>query len=165
VAGGVRLAELERTLADAGLTLDVDPLPATTVAEWLAAGAPGAPDPWRDPADHLVAGLDAVLGHGKGGRRSFVVRPAPRRAVGPDLAALLLGAKGRFGHITRAWLRVHPSRVPRPRTAPFAHDRDPAPNSGERELLDAIAASLGGGPVPHPGGHAMGRPPMTWQCK
>jgi alkyldihydroxyacetonephosphate synthase len=136
--GTTPLAALEARLQEADLTLDTETSTSSTLAEWLDQGAPGARDPWLDPVDHLVAGLDAVMP----GDRHVRLRPAPRRAVGPDLAALLVGARGRFGRIERAWLRVHRRGATRPESAPFLHERDPAPNPGERALLDAIDRSL-----------------------
>ncbi len=103
--GEATLAETERALAAAGLTLglgaEAPPLAETTVAAWIANGARGAPDPWVDPVDHLVAGFTARLGSGP----DLEVRPAPRRAVGPDLFALFLGAGERTGVVTSAHLR------------------------------------------------------------
>ena len=64
--------------------------------------------------------------------------------MGPDLSALFLGARGRFGEIDRAWLRLHVAGASLPSAAPFTAERDPAPNDGERELLDAIARALAG---------------------
>jgi alkyldihydroxyacetonephosphate synthase len=143
VDGRDDLASIERRLAEQGLTLDVPPEAlASTVADWLAAGAPEARDRWLDPADQLVAGLDATLA---GGRRLHV-HAAPRRAVGPDLTALFLGAGSRFGRIDSAWLRVHDRDATRPRAAPFHTDRDPVVSAGEAQLLDAIEGALGGGP-------------------
>lgn len=136
VEGTTDLAEAERLLASQGLTLDVRlPSPSPTIAEWLSRGAPGARDRWLDPVDQLVAGLDATLADG----RSLSIRPAPRRAVGPDLTALFLGAHGRLGRIERAWLRVHRRGVARPTAPPFGGERDPAPNAGERALWEAIS--------------------------
>src|SRR6185503_13968639 len=51
----------------------VTPALETTVDAWIAAGARGAPDPWEDPVDHLVAGFTARIG-----TQDLVVRPAPR---------------------------------------------------------------------------------------
>ncbi len=100
--GDATLAQVEQALAAAGLTLGLDSAPGdATVAAWLAAGARGAPDPWLDPVDHLVAGFTARLASGA----DLEIRPAPRRAVGPDLFALFLGAGERAGVITSAHLR------------------------------------------------------------
>jgi alkyldihydroxyacetonephosphate synthase len=146
------LSTAERRLDELGLTLDVrPPSPPITVADWLARGAPGARDRWLDPVDQLVAGLDVTLADG----RSLSIRPAPRRAVGPDLTALFLGALGRYGRIDRAWLRVHPRGVARPIAAAFEHERDPALSPGESALLERLD---GAG---QPGGQPMGRPPST----
>jgi alkyldihydroxyacetonephosphate synthase len=143
------LAVVERDLRGAGLTLDLayassssaspaSPPGATTLGAWLARGAPGARDRWLDPADQLLAGLDATLPDG----RSLVIRPAPRRAVGPDLTTLFVGAGERFGRIDRAWMRVHRQDATRPTASPFHHDRDPPLSGGEQSLLDAIARGL-----------------------
>ena len=106
------------------------------------AGAPGARDRWLDPVDQLLAGLDATLADG----RALGVHPAPRRAVGPDLTALFVGAGERFGRIDRAWMRVHPLGVPRPSSSPFEHDRDPPLSAGERALLESVDLSPGARP-------------------
>jgi alkyldihydroxyacetonephosphate synthase len=140
VEGTLDLSATERLLNESGLTLDVlVPRPAPQVAQWLAAGAPGARDRWRDPVDQLVAGFEATLPDG----RELSVLPAPRRSVGPDLTTLFVGAGGRFGRIDRAWLRVHRRGASRPSAAAFDHEREPAPNDGEQALLDAVARSLG----------------------
>jgi alkyldihydroxyacetonephosphate synthase len=139
IEGTTDLGAAERLLNDANLTLDVR-LPSSPLglADWLARGAPGARDHWLDPVDQLVAGVDATLADG----RSLSLHPAPRRAVGPDLTALFVGAQGRFGRIDRAWLRVHHRGVARPSAPPFERERDPAPSAGERALLDAIERCL-----------------------
>ncbi|MBV9950253.1 MAG: FAD-binding oxidoreductase, partial [Myxococcales bacterium] len=138
-AAPVALESLEDRLRAEGLTLDASFPPGARFGEWLSAGAPGARDRWLDPADQLVAGFDGVLHPGP----PLSLRPVPRRAIGPDLTALFVGAADRYGTLDRAWLRVHRRGAPRPTSAPFAWPRDPAPNAGEDGLLDAIAASLG----------------------
>ena len=144
IEGTADIASAERRLLAEGLTLDAKlPSSPLSLADWLARGAPGTRDPWLDPADQLLAGLDATLDGG----RAISIRPAPRRAVGPDLTALLVGAGGRFGRIDRAWMRVHRKDVPRPAT-PFEHDRDPPVSEGERGLLEAMSRALADGSKP-----------------
>jgi alkyldihydroxyacetonephosphate synthase len=147
IGGTRKLDDAERELRSQGLTLDASiPSPAPTLAEWLARGAPGARDHWLDPVDQLLAGLDATLKDG----RALSIRPAPRRAVGPDLTALFVGAGERFGRIDRAWMRVHPLGVTRPTSPAFACDRDPPLTAGESQLLDAISRE-GTGATPSAG--------------
>jgi alkyldihydroxyacetonephosphate synthase len=138
VSADTRLAEVEAALAVHDLTLGLDPVPNAALGAWLAEGAPGARDPWLDPVDHLVAGFDARMTNGTALR----VRPSPRRAVGPDLFALFFGARGRFGAITRAHLRVHKKGAARPTTRPLVHPRDPEITPEEAALLDAVAKEL-----------------------
>lgn len=137
-AGTATLAEVERALAGEGLSLGLGgeaPPRSTTVDAWIAAGARGAPDPWLDPVDHLVAGFTARLASGA----ALEVRPAPRRAVGPDLLALFQGMQGRVGEVTSAWLRARPQDAPGPRPLPTAIARDPALGEGEAAWIDAVA--------------------------
>jgi alkyldihydroxyacetonephosphate synthase len=135
--GPMLLADAEAELRAEGLTLDakIEPM---TVAHWIARGAPGSRDAWLDPADHLIAGLDGTLKSGTVIR----VRPAPRRAVGPDLIALFLGAHGRYGTVDRAWVRVHRVGIARPTSTPFIADRNPAVTASEEALFTAIAREL-----------------------
>jgi alkyldihydroxyacetonephosphate synthase len=139
IEGATDLATAERLLGDVGLTLGATlPHGECTLADWLARGAPGVRDRWLDPADQLLAGLDATLADG----RSISVRPAPRRAVGPDLTALFVGAQGRYGRIDRAWMRVHERGAHRYVAPAFELDRDPPISAGEARLVDAIARAL-----------------------
>ena len=135
--GDANVADLERFLEREGLTLDLSPVPDATVDDWLAHGATGARSPWLDPVDHLLAGFEVTLGDG----RRLEVRPAPRRAVGPDMLALFFGTEHRFGAFSRAWLRVHPRGVVRPATAPFDAKEGPL-EPGEHALWDALEKEL-----------------------
>lgn len=146
VPGAATLASIERAVADAGLTLalDADVLArcgGDTIGAWLARGAPGAPSAFADPADHLVAGLTATLGDGAS---VLEIRPSPRRAVGPDLLALCIGAQDRFASIDRVWLRVHQPDARRPALPKTLErlDLDPPLSDEENDLLDAIAREL-----------------------
>lgn len=134
------LREVEEALARDSLTLDlVDSTDAKTreekIGAWLEAGARGARSAWLDPADHLVAGFTARMRSG----HSFSVKPAPRRAVGPDLLALVLGLGGKMLALESIWLRVHRVGVERP-SAPFEDESSEPLNDGERALFDAIDA-------------------------
>ncbi len=143
VDGTMTLADVEAAISISGLTLDVEGAASSeeNVAAWLASGARGARDAWLDPADHLVAGLDVRLNDG----RSLSIRPAPRRAVGPDLIALVVGMQERFGKVERAWLRVHRKGVKRPDVGALHVELDPALAEDEARLLGAIALELGRG--------------------
>jgi alkyldihydroxyacetonephosphate synthase len=141
------LASLEAALARDGLTLGLDGVAGEgrprfstddTLGEWLARGAPHARDRWRDPADHLLAGLEAELPDG----RTLVVRPAPRRATGPDLVGLVVGAEGRCMTLRRAWVRVHSLTARVPETAPFRPAQPSELNEGEQRLMSAIEREL-----------------------
>lgn len=133
------LGACEMALRAEGLTLGLEALdPALAVGPWLARGGPGARDPWKDPADHLVAGLTATLLDG----RVLTVRPSPRRAVGPDLIALVVGMADRYARIDRAWLRVHRLDAARPQVHPLVAERNPPLSEGERSLLDAIGRTI-----------------------
>jgi alkyldihydroxyacetonephosphate synthase len=134
-SGTTPLGEIERVLERSGLTLALDagaPWRELTVDAWIAAGAPFAPDPWEDPVDHLVAGFTARLASGA----DLAVRPAPRRAVGPDLFALFLGLKGRVGAITSVHLRAR--NAERPRALLTSIPRQPPLGEAEGAWLDAV---------------------------
>ncbi|WP_437927413.1 FAD-binding protein [Sorangium sp. So ce291] len=140
-AGTARLADVERALAQHGLTLGLELDAASrelTIDAWIASGAPGAPDPWGDPVDHLVAGFTARLASGA----ELAVRPAPRRAVGPDLFALFLGVAGRVGEITSVHLRAHGAS--RPRALPTSLPRQPPLGEAEAAWLDAVVGAARG---------------------
>ena len=137
VPGAATLASIERALAGEGLTLGVAATD-DAVGDWLARGAPGAPSSFSDPADHLVAGLTATLMNGT----TLEVRPAPRRAVGPDLIALVTGANERFASIDHVWLRVHLAGAHRVALPTVGLDLDPPVTTEEAKLLDAIAREL-----------------------
>jgi alkyldihydroxyacetonephosphate synthase len=140
VDGTMTLGELEASLAAQGFTLDVEGAGASSerIDDWLASGARGTRDAWLDPADHLVAGLDARLRDG----RALVVHPTPRRSVGPDLIAMVVGMAGRFATVERAWLRVHPLGVARPNVGALVGDRSPALTTDEARLLDLTRSAL-----------------------
>jgi alkyldihydroxyacetonephosphate synthase len=131
--GDATLAEVTRALSPAGLGLGLGegaPPDNVTVASWLAAGAQGAPDPWVDPVDHLVAGFTARLPSGA----DLQVRPAPRRAVGPDLFSLFLGTGGRAGTLTSAHLRGRGPSAARPSATRI--ERDPPVGEAEGAWID-----------------------------
>ncbi len=138
VDGSTTLASIEVELAGRGVTLGVDGSAlAMTVADWIARGLPGAPSAFGDPADHVVAGLTGTLGG-----RTLAIRPAPRRAVGPDLIALFAGTGDRLGRVTRAWLRVHRRDAVRPALPLPGVALDPPLSAAESRLVDAIRAEL-----------------------
>jgi FAD/FMN-containing dehydrogenase len=138
VPGAATLGSVEAALEGSGLTLG-EGLPAELpVGDWLAQGAPGAPSAFADPADHVLAGLEATLLSGQ----RFVVHPSPRRAVGPDLTALVIGAGERFATVDYVWLRVRLKGSRKPSLPLPNADLDPPVSPAEEALLDAIAREL-----------------------
>lgn len=141
VAGDATLGDVEAALATRTLTLGFVLGPearAATVADWLGDGAPGAPSVLHDPADQLLSGVHFTLADGS----RVALAPSPRKAVGPDLRALVVGARGRFAEVTRAWLRVHRVVERRPMAPLPDVDLEPALSDGERAMLERIAAEL-----------------------
>lgn len=136
-SGKATLAEVETSLARHGLSLhlsaETPDKTQTTVDQWLAQGAPGAPDPWRDPADHLVAGFTAKMPSGA----SLEMRPSPRRAVGPDLFALFAGMQGRVGELTSVWLRAT-SETRQSRPLVTSLERNPPLEAQESVWIDRV---------------------------
>ena len=144
VPASCTLDGVETALAARGFTLGVSLEKAgasSTLSDWLAAGAPGAPSMFSDPADHVVAGLLATLPNGK----KLEIRPGPRRAVGPDLVALALGTHHRLATVTHAWLRIHRLDARRPSLPLPATDLDPPVSPEESRLVDAILRELTAG--------------------
>lgn len=140
--GEMRLAEIERELQRRGLTLGIASSTDQQIKlrDWLAGGAEGARDPWEDPVDTLVAGLGAELPSGA----RVSIRPSPRRAVGPDLTALFVGAGERFGRILDATLRVHRVGATHARACGFGGLRNPEMTEGEERLAARFAEAVRG---------------------
>ncbi len=136
-AGDVSLAELQARLAQDGLTLRGAHVPGDrSVRQWLSQGAVGGPDPWSDPVDHLVAGLEADIGeHGK-----LSLRPMPRRATGPDLSALVCGTS--LGVIQAASLRVESRTSASSVALRYQGERRTSLNQGELLLWRAVEREL-----------------------
>jgi alkyldihydroxyacetonephosphate synthase len=107
------LREVETAAQRAGLSLGlVGEVPATTLASFVAAGLPGSPDPWADPVRGAVCGIEARTVAG-----GFRYLPAPRRAVGPNLMALCVGAQGALAEIEAASLPLVRVGARRPNAA------------------------------------------------
>jgi alkyldihydroxyacetonephosphate synthase len=134
--GNVRLDDAERALHEQGLTLGLAPAPNLELDAWIAAGMAGLPDPFLDPVEQRLAGLDAVLASGA----RIHLPPAPRRATGPDLAALFVGAEQRIGHVEHAWLRARPVGDGPARSLPDSGERTPALDAAEARAFDELVA-------------------------
>lgn len=133
--GQMRLDALERHLAGRGLSLGASAGGEADVSSWLAAGAPGGPDPWLDPVDHLLAGFSVELPSGAG----IDLAPGPRRAVGPDLSGLFFGTGERAGRFSSAHLRVRGVRTARPLLTPVV--RNPPIEGDEARWLERTLAA------------------------
>src|SRR5690606_33901544 len=98
---------IEEQLGAVGLSLRLEHTDMNQrLADWLAAGMPGARDAYADPVEQRVSGLVARLPSGE----TLGIRPTPRRAVGPDLGALVYGMQGRCMQVEQATLCVWPKQ-------------------------------------------------------
>jgi alkyldihydroxyacetonephosphate synthase len=101
VQAGITLGTVEEKANGNGWTLGVPTeLHGEQVGAWLARGGLGRADKANDPVVQSIAGLEMVLPSGA----ELSIRPAPRRAVGPDLIHAVIGARGRLGIIVGAHL-------------------------------------------------------------
>jgi FAD/FMN-containing dehydrogenase len=100
---GVRLVDLEAHVGTLGLTLG--PMPPGALGLGLGEFLQGPYAGLRAVAggrlEPLCSGLTVVTAEG----RTFHTSGAPRSAMGPDLTALVLGAHGRLGLVSRATVR------------------------------------------------------------
>ncbi len=131
------LDECENLLARQGYGLRIQRQGSGTLAEWLAAGMPGARSRWEDPVDQVLVGLTARLAQGQG----FTLLPAPRRAVGPDLLALFVGER-RAGTVVRVTLRVHPHSSQESRALPGSIESRDVLESGEAKAWESAIAAV-----------------------
>jgi len=106
VQAGIPVKHLEVFLNQKGYTLGllVHNMMDLPVGTYVALGAEGMYSPLYGDIRDMVVGLSGILADGS----DFRARPAPRRAVGPDMAGVFIGAKGSFGVITGLCLRVFP---------------------------------------------------------
>lgn len=129
-ARGHSLHIAERNWAEVG-KLDVD--------AWIARGMPGVCDRFDDPVGTRLAGFTARFHNGQ----RIEIKAAPRRAVGPDLSALFVGAHNSFGHIEAARLGALPLNTGSAPQRSFARGFDSELNASERDAFAKIRASLG----------------------
>lgn len=98
--GTTPLAVIEADAERHGWSLGlVGAVPALTLSQFLAAGLPGMPEPFDDPVRGSVCGLAARTVAGR-----FRYLPAPRRAAGPSLMALCVGAGEAMARVEAASL-------------------------------------------------------------
>jgi alkyldihydroxyacetonephosphate synthase len=101
-SGQTSLSEIEAAARARGLSLGLKgAVPALSLAAFIEAGLPGIADPFADPVRGTVCGLQA-----RGRVANFRLLPAPRRAVGPDLSALCVGAGGSMARVESASLAL-----------------------------------------------------------
>ncbi|HET9934688.1 MAG TPA: FAD-binding oxidoreductase [Polyangiaceae bacterium] len=136
--GTMLLGDAERWLRERAHSLHLPSLPELSVDDFVARGLPGAPDRFDDPVGTRLAGFSARLSSG----RRFAIKAAPRRAVGPDLSALFVGARGAFGRIESARLSALPqSASPAPRRA-FDKPANPNLNADEAAAFERLRQAL-----------------------
>jgi alkyldihydroxyacetonephosphate synthase len=139
--GITRLDDAERSLRERGLTLGIEAADGVDLDGFIATGMRGYLDRFGDPVEQRLAGLSATLASGA----RLELAPAPRRATGPDLGALFVGAEQKIGRVDRAWLRARPLDAAGARPLPYAGARAPALEPSERSAFEAVVAAFRGG--------------------
>ncbi len=102
---GIDGPSLERALAPHGFTLGHFPqsFEHSTLGGWIAARSSGQQSDGYGGIDALLVSAKLVTPRGE-----LVTLRVPRRSVGPELNALVLGSEGTLGVIVEATLRVRP---------------------------------------------------------
>lgn len=141
--GSLSLAAAQAWLAPRGHTLSLTPavlaeLASVSVSDWIGMGLPGLPDRYEDPVFSPLAGFEAEL---RSGFR-FQLRPTPRRAVGPDLSALVRGMGGALGRVHSATLVAVPSDAPPAPVLPYSGERNPSIDPSEKAALVRLTHEL-----------------------
>jgi len=132
------IGELERHLRMAGRTLALEAPSDMPLSRLVELGLPGTRDPLEDPVEQRLAGLSARLSSGE----CLKLRPAPRRATGPDLTALFAGAEGRIGALEHAVLPAPKLDRQPSRSLPFSGERAPAVSDAESAAFEAVVAAV-----------------------
>lgn len=103
---GVLGSDLDKALHGWGFMLGHQPqsMEISTVGGWVSTRAIGQLSSRYGGIEDLIAGIEAVLPDG----RVVRTKGTPRAAIGPDVAALLIGAEGTLGIVTEVALRVAP---------------------------------------------------------
>jgi alkyldihydroxyacetonephosphate synthase len=137
--GDMFVSGVEAELLRRGFTLGLSTsAPEQKLDDWIAQGLPGTRNPWQDPVSSSLCGLHARL-HSQ---ETLHIRAAPRRAVGPDLTALFVGAHAKVGHVEQVTLPIFATQSPRARTLAFAGDANPALTDGEAQLFERCVSSV-----------------------
>jgi alkyldihydroxyacetonephosphate synthase len=112
-SGDSQLSEIEAAANARGYSLGlIGAVPPLTLDAFVGAGLPGLPDPFADPVRGHVCGIEAA-----GPNAAFRLLAAPRRATGPNLTALCVGAEGAIARVERASLPLVRRAAPASQTA------------------------------------------------
>jgi alkyldihydroxyacetonephosphate synthase len=133
--GGEPLSQVESAARAKGWSLGLlGPLPALSVGAFVEAGLPGLPDPFADPVRGSVCGLEA-----RGPVAEFRLLAAPRRATGPNLSALCVGAHGRIARVESASFALVRSGA---RTASASEASSPPLSEAESNAWQLVVAAF-----------------------
>ena len=100
--GETSLRAIEESLREKNCTLNLASAELEqSVRTWIDNGLIGATAVADDPVRQHIAGLSV-----RSGNEIVSVKPAPRRAVGPDWIGAVIGARGILGIVEEAWISV-----------------------------------------------------------
>ena len=101
---GILGSDLDKALHGWGFMLGHQPqsMQISTLGGWISTRAIGQLSSRYGAIENLVAGMEVVLPDG----RIVNTKGTPRASMGPDVAALMIGAEGTLGIVTEVTLRV-----------------------------------------------------------
>ena len=104
VGCGMPVARLEEIVRPMGMTTGHFPqsFPLAQYGGLISTRSMGQFSTYFGAIEDMLVGLEVVLADGT----VCEIRPVPRRAVGPDLKNVFMGAEGTYGFITKAYIKL-----------------------------------------------------------
>jgi alkyldihydroxyacetonephosphate synthase len=105
IQAGAQGPEIEAQLNEQGFTLGhfPDSFEFSTLGGWIATRSAGMQSDEYGKIEDMVQSVSVI-----GASEGFDFKPHPASSVGVNLNHLFIGSEGKWGLITKAWMRIHP---------------------------------------------------------